>query len=169
MMIGKTRIPRGYRNNNPLNIRKTGERWQGQVVGNDKEFCTFENLVYGWRAALIILMRTYRKRGLKTIKEIIEHWAPDNENDTEAYIRNVVKLTGIPQDKKLQMADYQPVVKAMARFENGFLNDEGLSTAYIMVTNGLGDGEGRCPGCLEVEPACNAIDIENLSSEIDVG
>ena len=136
-MTGKMRIPRGYRNNNPLNIRKTDTRWQGQIDGDDKAFCTFDSLVYGWRAALIILMRTYRKRGWKTIAEIVAHWAPNNENDTAAYIRNVVKFTGIPQDQKLQMADYKPLAKAMARFENGFVNEEGLFTAYVMVTDAL--------------------------------
>ena len=135
MMTGRLRTPRGYRNNNPLNIRRTETRWQGQVDGDDKEFCSFASPVYGWRAALIILMRTYRKRGWKTIQEIIAHWAPDNENDTAAYTRNMVRLTGIPPDQVLNMADYKPLAKAMARFENGFLNDAGLNTAYILVTD----------------------------------
>ena len=135
MMTGRLRTPRGYRNNNPLNIRRTETRWQGQVDGDDKEFCSFASPVYGWRAALIILMRTYRKRGWKTIQEIIAHWAPDNENDTAAYTRNMVRLTGIPPDRVLNMADYKPLAKAMARFENGFLNDAGLNTAYILVTD----------------------------------
>ena len=135
MMTGRLRTPRGYRNNNPLNIRRTETRWQGQVDGDDKEFCSFASPVYGWRAALIILMRTYRKRGWNTIQEIIAHWAPDNENDTAAYTRNMVRLTGIPPDQVLNMADYKPLAKAMARFENGFLNDAGLNTAYILVTD----------------------------------
>jgi hypothetical protein len=33
------------------------------------------------------------------------------------------------------MADYKPLAKAMARFENGFLNDAGPNTAYILVTD----------------------------------
>ena len=135
MMTGRLRTPRGYRNNNPLNIRRTETRWQGQVDGDDKEFCSFASPVYGWRAALIILMRTYRERGWSTIQEIIAHWAPDNENDTAAYTRNMVRLTGIPPDQVLKMADYKPLAKAMARFENGFLNDAGLNTAYILVTD----------------------------------
>ena len=135
MMTGRLRTPRGYRNNNPLNIRRNEIRWQGMVDGDDKEFCTFVSPVYGWRAALIILMRTYRKRGWNTIQEIIAHWAPDNENDTAAYTRNMVRLTGIPPDRVLNMADYKPLAKAMARFENGFLNDAGLNTAYILVTD----------------------------------
>lgn len=134
-MSGTLRIPRGYRNNNPLNIRKNDIRWKGQVESDDKEFCTFDSPVFGWRAALIILMRTYRKRGWTTIRQAIEHWAPENENDTEVYIRNMVKLTGIDENQTLRMMDYKSLAKAMARFENGFLNDEGLSTAYIMVTD----------------------------------
>ena len=44
-------------------------------------------------------------------------------------------LTGIPPDWVLKMNDYKPLAKAMARFENGFLNDAGLNTAYILVTD----------------------------------
>ena len=47
----------------------------------------------------------------------------------------MVRLTGIPPDRVLNMADYMPLAKAMARFENGFLNDAGLNTAYILVTD----------------------------------
>ena len=134
-MTGIKKIARGYRNNNPLNIRRTEIRWKGQVESDDKEFCTFESPVYGWRAALIILMRTYRKRGWKNIRDIIEHWAPDNENDTEAYIWTVVKLTDMSQDKDLRMLDYLNLASAMAKFENGYLNLEGLDEAYSIVVD----------------------------------
>ena len=33
----KKQLPRGLRNNNPLNIRKGAQRWQGQT-GNDGAF-----------------------------------------------------------------------------------------------------------------------------------
>jgi hypothetical protein len=45
------------RNNNPLNIRKGGQPWQGQT-GNDGAFCIFESMEYGYRAAFRLL-RTY--------------------------------------------------------------------------------------------------------------
>ena len=53
-MAKKKQLPRGLRNNNPLNIRKGAQRWQGQT-GNDGAFCIFESMEYGYRAAFRLL------------------------------------------------------------------------------------------------------------------
>lgn len=43
--------PRGIRNNNPGNIRRNGDPWQGLAeTQGDKEFFTFTTPVYGIRA-----------------------------------------------------------------------------------------------------------------------
>ena len=49
------RISRGYRNNNPLNIRRCAKnRWVGLAeVQGDGEFCVFRSMVYGFRAAFV--------------------------------------------------------------------------------------------------------------------
>ena len=53
-------IPRGIRNNNPLNVRRSKDQWQGlRVVQTDSQFCQFETMEYGWRAAFVLLTRTY--------------------------------------------------------------------------------------------------------------
>ena len=54
-------IPRGIRNNNPLNIRRTGkDQWKGlSKTQSDRSFCQFETLEWGWRAAFYLLTRTY--------------------------------------------------------------------------------------------------------------
>jgi len=36
-----TALPRGLRNNNPLNIRHNGDTFQGEIKGNDRSFKTF--------------------------------------------------------------------------------------------------------------------------------
>ena len=46
---------RGLRNNNPLNIRKSAEHFQGEIKGKDKSFKTFSSLPYGYRAGFVIL------------------------------------------------------------------------------------------------------------------
>ena len=46
---------RGLRNNNPLNIRQSGEQFQGEIKGKDKSFKTFSSLSYGYRAGFVIL------------------------------------------------------------------------------------------------------------------
>jgi len=112
---------RGLRNNNPLNIRHNADVFQGEMKGNDKSFKTFASMAYGYRAAFVTLA-TYLTRGWNTIEKIISHWAPPNENDTEAYIAFVEYFSGVPRNQKLTAtdgADYILIVSAMSGMENG--------------------------------------------------
>jgi hypothetical protein len=113
-----------YRNCNPLNIRFSKDtNWMGSKLKSSKGFVVFATFSFGYRAAVMIL-RSYRKRGIKTMGAIIESWAPRSENDTEAYIANVSRLTGIDPDKPLGIPKESPsvwmmVAVAMAIQENG--------------------------------------------------
>ena len=123
----KNMISRGIRNNNPLNIRRTAkDQWKGLAAQqNDRAFCQFKSLEYGWRAAFYLLTRTYyHKYRLYTIRGIISRWAPSSENDTSAYIQNVSRLTGIDPDEPIGIPSDKParwmmVGAAMAIQENG--------------------------------------------------
>ena len=113
--------PRGLRNNNPLNIRHSGDHFQGETSGRDKSFKSFVSMPYGYRAAFVILA-TYLSRGRNTIEKIISKWAPPNENNTESYISNVERWSGVPRNKELTYsdgADYIMIVSAMSYVENG--------------------------------------------------
>ena len=119
-------LPRGIRNHNPLNIRRSKDKWKGMAkVQTDSAFVQFESLEWGWRAAFYLLTRTYyHKYRLCTIRKIIEKWAPPNENKTDAYINNVSRLTGIAPDEPIGIPSDQPsrwiaVGRAMAIQENG--------------------------------------------------
>ena len=119
-------LPRGIRNNNPLNIRRSKDQWQGmKKVQSDTQFCQFETLDWGWRAAFKLLTRTYyHQYRLYTIKGIISRWAPPNENNTRVYIENVSRLTGIGPDEPLGIPSDKParwiaLGLAMAIQENG--------------------------------------------------
>ena len=99
-------MTRGLRNNNPLNIRRSSIHWQGErEEQTDKSFVQFKSMAYGYRAAWKILQTYYdRFCGQEkpfTVRNIIERWAPPSENDTEAYIRNVLKLSSIGGKEKL--------------------------------------------------------------------
>jgi len=115
---------RGIRNNNPGNIR-WGDDWQGlvpQAQRTDKSFCQFIKPEYGIRAMIVILRNYQRKYGLKTITEIIQRWAPPNENDTQAYINSVSQATGIDADKPIDLSDSRklfPLLQAIINHENG--------------------------------------------------
>ncbi|MBR1541531.1 MAG: hypothetical protein IJ628_02840, partial [Bacteroidaceae bacterium] len=92
---------------------------------NDRAFCQFKSLEYGWRAAFYLLTRTYyHKYRLYTIRTIIRRWAPPGENNTETYIANVSRLTGIDPDEPIGIPLEKPsrwmmVGIAMAIQENG--------------------------------------------------
>ena len=122
----KDMISRGIRNNNPLNIRRSKDQWKGMSkTQDDRSFCQFESLEYGWRAAFYLLTRTYyHKYRLYTIRGIISKWAPSCENDTLAYVQNVSRLTGIDPDEPIGIPSEKPsrwmmVGVAMAIQENG--------------------------------------------------
>jgi len=113
--------PIGLRNNNPLNIRHNNEVFQGEIKGSDKSFKTFVSMPYGYRAAFVMLA-TYLSRGWNTIEKIVTRWAPPAENNTEKYIANVERWSGIQRNKELTAvdgADYILIVAAMSFEENG--------------------------------------------------
>ena len=92
--------PRGIRNNKPLNIRNSADQWQGaREEQKDKSFVQFKSMAYGYRAAWKTLQSYYNRFSMQsrafTIKNIIGRWAPPKENDTEAYIRSVMRLSSI--------------------------------------------------------------------------
>lgn len=118
-----TQLTRGYRNNNPLNIRKSSaNNWLGKVVpGTDSAFEQFVSMAYGYRAALYLL-RKYIKDGYTTVADIISRWAPNNENNTAGYIQRVCSTTGYTPGTKISANDQQALCNlayAMAIVENG--------------------------------------------------
>ena len=125
---------RGIRNNNPLNIRRSADKWQGlRAQQEDREFFQFSSMAYGWRAAFRLLCHTYYKKyGLKTIRAIINRWAPPKENNTSYYIRSVAERTGISADKELgdpatHPAEWMMIGIAMAIVECGTANQDYMS------------------------------------------
>ena len=112
---------RGIRNNNPGNLRKTGIKWAGEVTpGTDPDFEQFKSMAYGIRAMLVDMINKHKK-GLDTIQELINVWAPPIENDTTAYINNVSARSGIPKNVVFSptKANFLAIAKAMAYSENG--------------------------------------------------
>ena len=116
-------IPRGYRNNNPLNIRyNTANNWVGKVLPNtDGAFEQFKDMSYGYRAALY-LIRKYISQGHTTVSSVISKWAPATENNTSGYITRVCNTTGYLPGTVLSANDKEQLCKlvyAMAIVENG--------------------------------------------------
>jgi len=103
-------IPRGIRNNNPLNIR-IGNLWLGEVrEPNDPDFEQFISMVYGVRAGFVLIRRYIRHYHRTTIPQVIAAWAPSNENNTTAYIDKVCKVSGIERDVQLKFEDEDQMI-----------------------------------------------------------
>lgn len=129
----KLKMPRGLRNNNPLNIRITSaqkqgkDRWIGMSAKQeDESFCQFCGMKWGWRAAFLLLTRTYyHVYHLYTPKDIIMRWAPPSENKTDRYIKFVCEKAGLEPDTYLGVpssaegASWMKLAYAMAMMENG--------------------------------------------------
>lgn len=128
MQLKKQKIvPRGIRNNNPLNIR-IGNTWLGEKPHpTDKEFEEFVSMPYGIRASFVILRRYLNRYKLNTIRLIVERWAPRSENDTEEYVKFVCKEMGLTPETSISYKDKDTMCKlvaAMAFMECGQRIDE---------------------------------------------
>lgn len=95
---------RGYRNCNPGNIRRSGQKWRGlRPRQTDPAFFQFTEHAWGLRAAAKLLLTYRRKYGLKTVRQIIGRWAPPTENKTDAYVAAVCKRMGVAADADLRI------------------------------------------------------------------
>lgn len=130
--------PPGIRNNNPGNIRRSGDKWQGLAkLQRDSRFFTFETPIYGIRAIVRLLINYQDKYLLHSIPELISRWAPPSENNTQAYIAAVVKRSGLSADQVLDMHRYEdvkPLVQAIIWQENGQqpYSDQQIDKALVL-------------------------------------
>ena len=112
--MAEKKLPRGLRNCNPGNIRINSDLFQGEIrPSKDKSFK---------QAIFKILSNYYRNYKLDTIRKMIDRWAPENENDTDAYIKAVSDYAGIPADDPININDREQMIRivgGMSKVENG--------------------------------------------------
>ena len=112
---------RGERNCNPGNINK-GQGFKGEVPGSDPRFATFSTPVMGIRAIAVVLLTYYNDHAINTIRGLVNRWAPSVENDTLAYVQDIVNRTGYAADYELDFenpAILEKLVSAIIWHENG--------------------------------------------------
>jgi len=124
------KFSRGIRNNNPGNI-EVGDPWQGiktedlsPLQAKEARFLVFKTPEMGVRAMAKIIGGTYRtKHGLTTTRGIISRWAPpEDNNDTESYIKAVSEFMGVADDERLDTTNpsvLRLLMAGMIRHENG--------------------------------------------------
>lgn len=127
--------PRGVRNNNPGNIDfNPRNAWQGQLgleQGVAKpRFARFDEPENGIRAVGKLLINYRGKdgmpgvggKGIDTVLETINRWAPSNENDTQAYAGSVAKRLGVRTTDPINIKDpatLRGMVVSIIIHENG--------------------------------------------------
>lgn len=123
MTVATLRPPRGVRNNNPGNLRRTRAAWLGERTDHeDPEFEAFERPEDGIRALARLLLRYHQARRLRTVGAIISRYAPIAENDTLGYAGAVARALGVQPDEPIDLTDPDVLgrmVKAIIRHENG--------------------------------------------------
>ena len=113
---GGAGVPRNMRNNNPGNIEYGDFARKHGATGSDGRFAIFPDLKTGQDAMASLLMG-YAKEGNNTISKIVGKWSPAGDNwaaNTNAYIADVAKKTGIDPNKPLSMGEIGAVQQAMS-------------------------------------------------------
>jgi hypothetical protein len=126
-------IPRGIRNCNPLNVERKGDSWLGMVrdQSGDERFIIFESPVYGFRCPAKLLLNYQAdkphtnppQRGLRTVNEMVNRWAPPSENVTSAYVVAVANAMAVGFDQPVDLRNdpelFARMLRAMCKHENG--------------------------------------------------
>ena len=124
-MVAVVTTPRGIRNCNPGNI-EFGPYTRGMgASATDGRFAIFATMADGVCALARLLIVYYDKPladRIDTVREIINRWAPSNENDTNAYIAAVCQLCTVGPDAILNLRDFPTLywlTVAIGEHENG--------------------------------------------------
>jgi hypothetical protein len=150
---GATRVTRGVRNNNPGNIdRVAGTNWQGAARDQtDSRFVVFISPEMGVRALVRTLMTYFKQHRIRTVRGVINRWAPPVENNTAAYVDAVCRELGrslgrtVNADETLDIdtrAVMRPLVVAIIAHENA-----GYCYTDAVIDEGL-----RLGGVADVRP-----------------
>ena len=122
-----TKMSRGLRNNNPGNIRIGSFKYKGEKAkSSDSAFRQFESVEWGYRAMFVLLHTYATKHNCRTLREMINRYAPPSENFTDGYIRCVANATHLAADEPISTTDgatMTAIVAAMSAVENGVAAD----------------------------------------------
>lgn len=131
-----TETPRGIRNHNPGNLEYTKHApFQGaENPPHDADgYYVFKDAEWGLRALMLDLHTCLEHDHLTTVEEIITHYAPPTENDTEAYIAAVLHWNDWQPGHEPDKTDPQTYIgmsQAITVHENGLSPDHANPAWY---------------------------------------
>jgi hypothetical protein len=123
--------PRGIRNNNPGNLNFAGQAGATKESGENGRFAVFESMRDGI-SALYKQIQLYFSRGVNTIESVVNKYAPAGDNNNvQAYIKQLVGATGKQADEKLSGEDTETVfklIRGIINHENGkgYVSDQDI-------------------------------------------
>jgi hypothetical protein len=109
---------RNWRNNNPGNIMYGSFAKSAGAIGTDGRYAIFPTLELGAQAKKKLVFGP--KYISLSIRDAISKYAPPSENNTDAYIKSIVKATGANDQTRLQDLDDQQkdkLLQAISRME----------------------------------------------------
>lgn len=117
-------LPRGIRNNNPGNLRDSGNAWTGLVGRDSKGFCIFDTAQSGIRAMAQTAISYEVKHGIKTLAAFGDRWAPTFDNPgakAGEYGAALAKQLGISPTQQFSVIQNLPkLCAAITVNENGY-------------------------------------------------
>lgn len=131
---------RSWANNNPGNLRYS--QWEDEygAIGQDEDgFAIFESVEAGLEAQKHLLQS--ENYANLTLREAVYRYAPQHENDSEAYARQVSQATGIATNRVLNTLsedEQNKLVRAM-------VNHEGWREARVLTQNSDGTTSPTTP------------------------
>lgn len=167
---GSSNEPRGVRNNNPGNVQRGGDKWQGEIAGNDPRYASFSTPEAGIRAMGKTLLTYQDTHSLNSVEDFISRWAPATENDTQAYIASVSQSMGVRPDSPLNLRDQatlSKLVASMIKVENG---KQPYTDAQIGAGVGAALGTAKLPEAQQTNRAAVSSDWRDptVTTGIDV-
>jgi hypothetical protein len=115
---------RGERNRNPGYVERSDTTWHGLVPDSplDDKYCVFTDILYGVRALAKVLLSYQRAHGLRTLREVVQHWAASRQADRDSYVRICASRVGCNPDAPLELEHavvLAALVRAIIQHENG--------------------------------------------------
>lgn len=162
---GNTRAERNF---NPGNLEYRGQSGAVPEPGSGR-FAKFNSPAEGVSALAKQLLR-YEQRGLDTLDEIINTYAPSNENDTQAYIGQLSRALGVTGSQELDLSDpdvMNALIRGISKHEAGvyWLSDADVMTGLQMAGVG-GNTSTSTVSIGEIKVYSQATDATGIARDI---
>jgi len=126
--------PRGIRNNNPGNIKRSNIQWQGKVPfsqSTDQVFEQFTAYKWGIRAMILDVANDIIYDDLDTITKVIMEYSATNQAPYIIFVSNKAKIAPNAYIQATK-STLRKLIPAMAEFEQGepAINDVQFDAGY---------------------------------------